>query len=129
MMHQRAWRPRVKIAIVCVLTAVMGFSIARSPAEEKGAWQPGTILEVKVHHPDPDSDAEAKQYDVSVKVGNRIYTTLYNPQKEDPDLENYVGMARMVLIDKNTLKFNDLLGRTHSLRILSFKDAPPKDPK
>jgi hypothetical protein len=36
----------------------------------------------------------------------------------------YVGQRRTVLVERDVLKFKDLQGRTHSMRILSSKDAP-----
>lgn len=96
-----------------------------SYGEKKKDWQPGTVLQVKAHQPDSDSEKNVKQYDVSVRVGKKIYLARYAPTKDEPDLDYYVGMARMVLIEGDMLKFNDLLGHTHSMRILSSKDAPP----
>lgn len=116
---------RVKATIVCMLAAMLCFNSVCSFGENKKEWQPGTVLQVKARQADSDSGKQAKQYDVSVKVGKKIYSAVYTPKKGEPELDYYVGMARMVLIEGETLKFNDLLGHTHSMRIVSSKDAPP----
>jgi hypothetical protein len=41
----------------------------------------------------------------------------------------YVGMRRTVQVDGDTLKVNDLLEHTSTLRILSTKDASQTDAK
>ena len=122
-----------KTAVVCALIAILCFTAVSSSGEKK-TWQAGTILEVKAHEHPPDSDNAAndnagKEYDISIKVGKKIYVALYASEKNQPEPDFYVGMRRTVLIDGDTLKFNDLLGNTHSLRILSSKDAPAQEPK
>ena len=123
-MRQRESHFRAKIAIIFVLIALVCFATVRSSGEKK-KWQAGTVLDVKAHQGESEAPDAAKQYDVSVKVGQKIYVALYAPEGNNPEPEFYVGMARTVLVEGNTLKFNDLQGRTHSLRILSSKDAPP----
>ena len=121
------------IARICVLALVMCFAAAKSPAQDKKIYQAGTVVDVKPHHAETAggdaakaTNAEPQQYDLSFKVGNKIYVVLYTP----PPGQNYpelgLGMDRTVFVDGDTLKVNDLLGRTRSMPILSTKDAPPK---
>jgi hypothetical protein len=111
----------------------MCFAAATLSGQEKKPYQAGTIVNVKPHQAAQAGDAaaqakkdESPQYDISVKVGNKIYVALYTP----PPGQNYpelgIGMDRTVLVDGDTMKVNDLLGRTRSMPILSTKDAPPK---
>jgi len=127
-MRERGSHVLVKTVVACALIAILCFTAVRSSGEKK-AWQAGTILEVKAHEHQSDSDSAAKEYDVSIKVGKKVYVALYTGEKNQPEPEFYVGMRRTVLIDGDTLKYNDLLGQTHSLRILSSKDAPAPDSK
>jgi hypothetical protein len=118
----------------CALVLIVGSTAASSPGQEKKPYQAGTIVDVKPHQTaQASADAQAKQdetsqYDISVRVGNRIYVVLYTP----PPGQNYpelgIGMDRTVLVDGDTMKVNDLLGRTRTMPILSSKDAPPKTP-
>ena len=112
-----------EISVVCVLIAVMCFGNLRARGESNKEWQPGTLLQVKAHEV-ASGNGVTKQFDVTVQVGKKIYVASHTLKDGEPDLEYYVGMARMVLIDGDTLTFNDLLGHSHSLRIISSKDAP-----
>lgn len=114
---------RVKVAIVCAIISILCLSVLKSDAQKKN-WQAGTILEVKAHQPESDNGNGPKQYDISVKVGKKIYLTLYAAEKDEPEPDYYVGMRRTVLVEGNTLKFNDLLGHTHSVQILKSSDSP-----
>ena len=91
---------------------------------EKKAWQAGTILDVMAHEPADETGSESKSFEISIKAGKKIYVALCNCPSNQPEPEFYVREAHTVLIGSNTLKFNDLQGRAHSLRILSSKDAP-----
>ena len=112
------------ISLGWVLIAIICLAVPRAPGEDKKAWQAGTVVLVKAHEVPSGANEVTKQYDVSIKAGKKIYLALYTPQKGDPDLKNYVGMARMVLIEGDTLTLRDLLGRPHLLKIVSNKDAP-----
>ena len=127
-MHERSSRIGASIILVCSLIAVLCFTILKASGDSK-AWQAGTIVEVTAHKVDAGTDAGVKQYDVSIKVGKKVYVTLYTAEKNQPVPEYYVGMRRTVQIDGDTLKINDLLGHTRTLRILSSKDAPQTDAK
>jgi hypothetical protein len=116
------------VLAVCLVTP-------RLPGQEKKPYQAGTIVDVKPHQAAQPGDdtAQAKkdetpQYDISVKVGNKVYVVLYTP----PPGQNYpelgIGMDRTVLVDGDTMKVNDLLGRTRTMPILSTRDTPPKTP-
>jgi hypothetical protein len=102
---------------------MMCVAVAKSPGQDKKPWRSGTVLEVKTHEAAPGAD-QSKQYDITVKVGKKIYLTLYSPKDNEPDPAYYVGMARTVQVDGDTLRFNDLLGHTRELKIVSSKDAP-----
>ena len=109
--------------LVCALILMMCVAVVRSQGEEKKPWRSGTIMEVKAHETGPGTD-QIKQYEITVKIGKKLYVALYTPPENQPELEYYVGMARSMQVDGDTLNVNDLLGRTHTLKILSSKDAP-----
>jgi hypothetical protein len=117
------------VAFIVCLTATS------SLAQDKRPYQAGTIVDVKPHQAAQagDDTAQAKkdetsQYDISMKVGNKIYVVLYTPPPGQNFPELGIGMDRTVLVDGDTMKVNDLLGRTRTMPILSTKDAPPKTP-
>lgn len=114
---------------VFVLTAILSFPFFQSHGEDKKVWQSGTIVEVNTHQATPAENSEVKQYDISFKVGNKIYVALYTLERGRAEPQYYVGIERPVLIEGSTLKFNDVLGKTYSLRILKTRDVSPQEPK
>jgi hypothetical protein len=115
-----------EISVGWVLIAIMFLAVPRAPGESKKGWQPGTVMQVKAHQVTSGNNEVTKQQDVTIRVGKKIYSALYTVKEGEPDLDwgNYVGQERMVLIEGDTLTFNDLLGRPHSLKIVGRKDVP-----
>jgi hypothetical protein len=84
-------------------------------------YQVGTIAEVKVHQAAGASDAAS--YDVSVKVGDTIYVVLYTPALGEGTVKYAAGRDLLVLVGKNTITYNDILGRSFAVPIESQKPA------
>ena len=116
------------LALCFAFIFIFCFSVTRSPGQDKKVYQAGTIVDVQVHEQAPGTDYDKKQFDVSIKVGNKIYVVLYSPPGGQDFAEYGVGMNRTVFVEGDTMKLNDLLGRTRILPILSVKDAPAKTP-
>ena len=47
--------------------------------QTKSDYQVATITDVQVHHSEGNSTSDVTSYDVSLKVGDTIYTVLYTP--------------------------------------------------
>ena len=89
-------------------------------ASEK--YEPGTILAVKPHQAaDPSRSPTA--YDISIRVRNTVYTVLYIPPPGTYGAEYSAGNVLLVLIKSNTITYNDILGRSRQVRILSRRPA------
>ena len=120
-------------ALISAAILVVSLAGTNLHSQDKKPYQAGTIVGVKQHQGKQDNaeaakaeSDEAQQYDISIRVGSKIYTVLYTP----PPGQNYpelgLGMDRTVLVEGDTMKVNDLLGRTRSMPILSSKDAVVK---
>ena len=114
------------LAVGFAFIFIFCFSVTRSAGQDKKVYQAGTIVDVQVHPLEAGTDNDKKQFEVSIKVGNKIYVVLYSPPGGQDFAEYGVGMNRTVFVEGDTMKLNDLLGRTRILPILSVKDAPPK---
>jgi hypothetical protein len=128
-MHSKRIRISIsvqRIAAICSLVLITCFAATQLPGQEKKRYQAGTIVDVKPHGSAQSNSDEKSQFDISVKVGAMIYVVLYTPPAGQNYPELGIGMDRTVLVDGDTMKVNDLLGRTRSMPILSTKDAPPK---
>jgi hypothetical protein len=92
-------------------------------------YQAATITEVKIHEAGERVGAsDAISYDVSVKVGGTTYVVLYTPALPDISVKYAAGRSGLVLVGKNTIRYNDLLGQSFDLPIESQKPAAnPKE--
>ena len=87
-------------------------------------YQPGTITSVKTHQDDQDkSKADAgsspTRYDISVKVGTTVYVVLYTPPPGTYGAQFSTGTEKLVLVGEKTITFNDVLGVSREVPILS----------
>jgi hypothetical protein len=113
------------------LVSIFIISLMVFPAfcQSTSQYQEATITEVKVHEAGERVGAsDAVSYDVSVRVGDTSYVVLYNPPLRDISVKYAAGRSGLVLVGKNTIRYNDLLGRSFDLPIESQKAAPsPKE--
>ena len=106
------------VGLVCIL--LMTF-----PAfcQSTSKYQVGTITEVKAHQAVGSGASDAASYDVSVKVGNTIYVVLYIPALGEETVKYAAGRDLLVLVGKNTITYNDILGRSFAVPIESQRPA------
>lgn len=103
------------VATLCLLTlAALGQSTK---------YQIAIITEVKAHQVAGDSASETSSYDVSVKVGDTIYVVLYTPPLGELPPKYARGHELLVLVGKNTITYNDMLGRSLQVPIESQRPA------
>jgi hypothetical protein len=86
-------------------------------------YQVGTITAVKAHQAAGSGVSDAASYDVSVKVGDTIYVVLYTPALGEDTVKYAAGRDLLVLVGKNTITYNDILGRSFAVPIESQKPA------
>ena len=84
-------------------------------------YQMGTITGAKVHQAAVSAASDASSYDVSVKVGDTIYVVLYTPALGEETVKYAAG--RDLLVGKNTITYNDILGRSFAVPIESQRPA------
>jgi hypothetical protein len=88
-------------------------------------YQVATITAVKVHQPGSDAP-DAASYDVTVRVENTRYVVLYKPPLGMNTVKYAAGRELLVLVGKTTITYNDILGQSVEVPILSreqVKDA------
>ena len=113
------------VGLVCILLTMF-------PAfgQSTSKYQVGTITEVKVHQAAGSGASDAASYDVSVKVGDTIYVALYTPALGEDTVKYAAGRDLLVLVGKNKITYNDILGRSYEVPIESQKPAArPKQSK
>jgi hypothetical protein len=85
--------------------------------ELQSKWQVGTIAAVQCHQV-ADAVSSNTSCEVSLKVGDTVYVALYKPPF-GIDTVFATGRELEVLIGEKTLMFNDLLGDSYQVPILS----------
>jgi hypothetical protein len=93
-------------------------------------WQIATIIEVKPHPAAGEDASDPITYDISVKVGGAIYQVRYTTPPGEIAPKYATGRELLVLVAKNTITYNDLLGRSYQVPIESQRpDTEAKQSK
>jgi hypothetical protein len=102
------------LSILCILLSAFPV-LCQSAAK----YQVGTIAEVRTHRSTEVGASHAASYDVSVKVGDTIYTVLYTPALGEETVKYTAGRELVVLVGETTIQYTDILGQSHELPIES----------
>ena len=110
------------------LIGVIALCLLTFPAlcQTASKWQIATITQVEPHPTAKESASDATSYDVSVKVGDTMYVVLYTTPLGELPPKYAAGREMLVLVGKNTITYNDMLGRSLQVPIASQKPAEPK---
>lgn len=104
-------------------------SVSSSP-QSSPKYESGTVLEVKEHPggeiPATETTPPIKRYDVSVQVKDTVYVVLLTPRPGTTGFQTMAGTDVLLLVKDKTIVFNDLLGRTTEVPIISRHPAPTK---
>jgi hypothetical protein len=106
----------IVVVTLCLLTlAAIGQATSK--------YQVALITEVKARQVVGASESDTSSYDVSVKVGDTIYVVLYRPPSGELPPKYATGHELLVLVGKNTITYNDMLGRAFQVPIESQRPA------
>lgn len=111
------------------LMAVIGLCLLTFPAlcQSTSKYQVAIINEVKPRQAAGGDASDPTRYDVSVKVGDTIYVVLYTQPLGELPAKYATGHELLVLVGKNTITYNDMLGR--SLQVPIESQRPAVEPK
>jgi hypothetical protein len=111
------------------LIAIVALCCVTLPAlcQSTSKYEVATITEVKPHQSAADPAVDATSYDVSVKVGETIYVVLYTTPLGEVAPKYAAGRDLLVLVGKNAITYNDMLGR--SLQVPIESQRPISEPK
>jgi len=106
------------MCVICIcMTAFPAF------CEPAAKWEVATIMDCMTHQTDGSTASDVVSYDVSVKVGNTLYVVLYTPPFGMSTIKLSGGRQLLVLVGKKTIKYNDILGQSLEVPIISQKPA------
>ncbi len=111
------------------LIAAFALCLLTFPAlcQSASKYQTGFITDVKPRQAAGDGASDPATYDVSVKVGDTIYVVLYTTPLGEIAPKYAAGRDLLVLVGKNTITYNDLLGQ--SLQVPIESQRPVAEPK
>jgi len=94
---------QVLLSLMCI--AALPFA-GQTPLSK---YQPATITEVNIHQETGNpAEKNTQQYEVSLKVGETVYTVLYEPPFGSNAVEYAVGQDLLVLVGERALRFSKL---------------------
>jgi hypothetical protein len=87
-------------------------------------YQVGTITATQCHQA-ADAGARVTSCEVSVRVGNTAYRVLYAAPVGTDDVRSETGRELLVLVGEDTITYNDMLGKSFQVPILSRAIVTP----
>jgi hypothetical protein len=98
--------------------------VSEQAAGKASNYQLGTITAVEPHRA-ADADPSVTSYEVSVRVGDTVYVGLYKPPLGMDNVKYEAGRDLLVLIGEDTITYNDMLGNSLRVPILSRATVTP----
>jgi hypothetical protein len=109
-------------ALVAILVC-----LATLPAvcQSNSKYQVGTITAAERNRDGEDATPDLPSYDLSIHVDRTIYVVRYKSEFGLNTVEYAAGRDLLVLVGEKTVTYNDMLGHSHELPIISEKPATP----
>jgi|SRR5271155_602289 len=114
------------LKLLCAIC--IGLAAVAAVCQSTGKYQVGTITSVKPHQAGSDTVSDVVSYDVSIKVAGTVYGLLYTPPLGMSTVRYAAGSDILVLVGKQTITYNDLLGQSHEVPIVSRRPAADTKP-
>ena len=108
--------PKLFVGILIFFLPVLAFGQS-SPASS--TYQPATIIEVRPHQSPGASNSDDALYEVSAVVGRTVYVVLTPSPSPSGAIRYAVGREVLVHVGDNTITWNDILGQSHEVPIIS----------
>ena len=86
-------------------------------------YQVGTIIAVERYRDAGDVSSEVKSYNVSLQVNDTVYVVRYKDPLGLNNVESVAGRDILVLVGDKTITYNDMLGRSFEVPIVSRKPS------
>ena len=91
--------------------------------ESRSKYEVATITDVKPHQAADNKPSDPVRYDVSVKVADTVYLVLYTDTLGTSTIKYAAGRELLVSVGKDAITYNDILGRSQEVPIISQKPA------
>jgi hypothetical protein len=92
-------------------------------------YQVGTIIAVERYRDAGDVSSEVKSYNVSLQVNDTVYVVRYEDTLGLSTVQHIAGRDILVLVGEKTITYNDMLGRSFEVPIVSRKPSASSNKK
>jgi hypothetical protein len=116
------WKRRMRTGVNAIVMWMVALPLLGQSV--KPAYQSGTIMVVKTHQASAGIDPSVTRYDISIKVRDMVYVVLYTPPPGTYGSQYVTGMDMLVLVGDKTITYNDMLGVSREVPIVSRTKAP-----
>ena len=106
-----------------ILTLTLCLLTFPALCQSASKWQIATITEVKPHPAAGENASDPITYDITVKVSDTLYVVRYTTPSDQIAPKYAAGRDLLVLVGKNTITYNDMLGRSFEVPIESQRPA------
>jgi hypothetical protein len=110
-------RGRTMLKVMCLICIC--FVTLPVFCESAAKYEVATITDVKRHLASDDKVSDAVSYEVSVRVADTSYLVLYTDTLGTNAVKYAAGRELLVHVGKNTITYNDILGRSQEVPIIS----------
>ena len=108
--------PKLLLGILMFFSPALAF--AQSSATSS-TYQPATIIEVRPHQSPGGSNSDDVLYEVTAEVGRTVYVVLTPSPSPSGAIRYAVGREVLVHVGEKTITWNDIMGQSHEVPILS----------
>ena len=110
--------PKLFVGILIFLLPVLSFGQSSATSS---TYQPATIIDVRPHQGQSPggSNSDDALYEVSAEVGRTVYVVLTPSPSPSGAIRYAVGREVLVHVGDNTITWNDILGQSHEVPIVS----------
>lgn len=89
--------------------------------ESGSKYEVATITDVKPHQAADNNPSAPARYDVSVQVADTVFVALYTDTLGTSTIQFAAGRELLVHVGKDAITYNDILGRSQEVPIISQK--------
>lgn len=108
--------PKLLLGILMFFSPAFAFAQS-TPASS--TYQPATIIDVRPHPSPGASNSDDVLYEVSAEVGRTVYVVLTPSPAPSGAIRYAVGREVLVHVGEKTITWNDILGQSHEVPIIS----------
>ena len=108
--------PKLLLRILIILLPAVVLAQSSSTSL---TYQPATIIAVNPHPSGGNSNPVDALYEVSVKVNQTLYVVVTTSPSPSGIIRYAVGREVLVRVDEETITWNDIMGESHEVPIIS----------